>query len=205
MLRFKIKACEVSVSAGFFALITLMLITCDAALVLCSLFCSLFHEFGHIVAMLFFGERLRSISFSAVGIKIDKLSVTALSYSRETAVSLAGIFANCLLALVAFLCYRVLNFKPASDIAVVSLLIGGFNLLPIDSLDGARALYFILMSRIPERQADTVIFTVSVVSVLLLLIFSFFMLRLYGANFSLIAVTVYLGSLLVCRLFKSRR
>lgn len=204
MLRFNIKDCEVSVSTGFFALITLMLITCDVSLVVLSLICSLFHELGHIVAMLFFGERLRCISFSVVGIKIDKLSVTALSYTQETIVSLAGIFANCLLSLVGFIFYYTFNLKYAHDIAVVSIAVACFNLLPIDSLDGSRALYFFLMSRIPERQTDTIIFTVSLLCTALLLGFSFIMLRIQGTNFSLIAVTVYLGFMLICRLVRMK-
>ncbi len=205
MLRFNIKDCEISVSTGFFAVITLMLITCETRIVLYSLLCSLFHELGHITAMLFFGERLRMINFSVVGIRIDKFSVTALSYKQEAVVSLAGIFFNCLLAIVAFGCYGIFSFKPACDIAIVSLMVGGFNLLPVDSLDGARALRYALMSRVPERQADSVIFTLSVICVALLLILAVATLCFRKANFSLVAVTVYLGAILVCHVFSAKR
>lgn len=205
MLKFNVKGCEISVGTGFFAVITLMLITCETRIVLYSLLCSLFHESGHIIAMLFFGERIQGIGFSAVGIKIDKFGVTALSYRQETVVSLAGIIANCLLAAVAFGCRAVFSFKPAGDIAAVSLMVGGFNLLPVDSLDGARALKFALMSCVPERQADSIVFALSVICVALLLVLAAATLICGEANFSLVAVTVYLGALLICHLFGAKR
>lgn len=202
MLKFRVQECEISLSTGFFAVITLMLITCETSLVLQSLLCSLFHELGHIIAMIFFGERLRNISFSAVGIKIDKFSVTALSYSQEIIVSLAGIFANCLLSLTAFACYSILAFKPAGNTAVISLMVGCFNILPIASLDGARALHFLLMSRVPERQADMIIVITSTAFVVFLAVFSIIVSLHKGPNFSLIFATTYLMLLLfsyICR------
>ena len=204
MLEFTVRDCEISVGTGFFAVITLMLITCETRIVLISLLCSLFHEAGHIAAMLLLGDRLRRISFSAFGISIDKFSVTALGYRGEIAVSLAGIGANCLLSLVSFCCWLALKRRVLCDICIVSLLVGGFNLLPIDSLDGSRALRFALLRRIPEKHADTVIFSLSVVCVALLLSAAVIMLCRRKTNFSLIAATVYLGFLLVCRLRGAR-
>ncbi len=200
MLSFNIKGCKVSFGVGFFALITLMLMTCRTGLVLSSLICSFFHEAGHIFTMLFFGERLNSITFSAIGINIEKSAVGRLNYTQEVAVSLAGIVANIILAVILFMFSKLFSCDTLSDTAAVSLAVGGFNLLPIDSLDGAAALRYFLISRYDERKAETVIFALSLISTAFLLVFAVITLFVRQANFSLIAVTVYLAFLLVRRL-----
>lgn len=197
MLSFNFKGCRISFSVGFFALITLMLITCRMTLSVQSLFCAFFHEFGHITAMLIFGESLCSIEFSAFGIKIEKSVVSVLNYGQEVIVSLSGIFANIILALLAFLFSAVFSVDTASQFGAVSLAVGVFNLLPIDTLDGAAALKFALAARKNERYAQSVVFWLSLSCTILLLIFTVTASVMQKVNFSLIAVTVYLSMTLL--------
>ncbi len=202
MVKFRIKGCDISLGTGFFAVITLMLITCRTTTVFQSLICSFFHEIGHIAAMMIFGENMKSISFSATGIKIDKFSVTNLDYFQEIIVSLAGIFVNFIISLIAFGCYFAFDLRFAFDTAVISLMIGGFNLLPIASLDGARALRFFIILHFGERTADKVIAATSGVSIVVLTVLSVSTIIYGSANYSLIFATVYLSSLCSFYIYK---
>lgn len=205
MVRFTFKGCVISFSVGFFALITLMLITSEAQIVLQSLLCALFHEMGHISAMLFFGERICKLNFTAFGIAIERSGMSRLSYTRELLVSLAGILFNIILALAAFLFGYMYASQTAKNLAVVSLAVGAFNLLPIDSLDGAAALRFAIMSRYDERQANFCVYILSVICTAFLLVSAIATLIFSKANFSLIAAVIYLSTLLASHLLTGKR
>lgn len=204
MVNFSIKGCRVSFSVGFFALITLMLITSEAQLVMQSLFCSVFHEAGHIIAMLAFGERLSCLEFSAFGIAIERPTVSSLNYSREVIVSLAGIISNIILALIVFALSSLLSLPSLKNIGYISLIVAAFNLLPTTPLDGARALYFALTARYGERQADAVLFALSLISTVLILFLAVVTLIYKSANFSLIFAAAYLSVLLISNLISHR-
>ena len=75
------------------------------------------HELGHIAAALACGGRVERLSLTMVGAELSFSYRTPLSYGRDSLVALAGPGAN--------------------------LLLGAFNLLPIPSLDGGRALYLL--------------------------------------------------------------
>lgn len=205
MINFTFKGCKVSISVGFFALITLMMITSEAQIVFCSLICSLFHEAGHIVAMIFFGERLCRLKLSAFGIAIERTGMSSLGYTQEAIVSLAGIAFNIILAVAAYFLGSVCNLQSMKSLCAVSLIVGTFNLLPIDSLDGAAALRFVILKKYDERQANFCVLTLSFICTGLLLILAVMTLICAKANFSLIAAVIYLAALLASHLIEGKR
>ena len=89
------------------------------------------HELGHLTAAMAFGGRVIRLRLSAVGAELRLDYPRPLSYGRENLVLLAGPAVNLALAIPAFaLGLRVL--------AVSSVWIGAFNLLPIPPMDGGK-------------------------------------------------------------------
>ena len=95
------------------------------------------HELGHWAAARALGGRVGQLRLSAVGAELRFAWPMPLSYGWEGLVVLAGPAANLLLAVPAF----ALGLEV---LAVSSVWIGAFNLLPIPPLDGGVLAYNLL-------------------------------------------------------------
>ena len=87
------------------------------------------HELGHLAAAAALGGRVERLGLSAVGAELRFAYSEPLSCAGENLVLLAGPAANLLLAWPAFA-------LGAQLLAVFSVWIGAFNLLPIPPMDG---------------------------------------------------------------------
>ena len=87
------------------------------------------HELGHLAAAAALGGRVERLGLSAVGAELRFAYPGPLSCAQENLVLLAGPAANLLLAWPAFA-------LGAGVLAVSSVWIGAFNLLPIPPMDG---------------------------------------------------------------------
>ncbi len=123
----------------FVAALTLMLVVFkNGSILLCFLFCCL-HELGHLSAMFFFGEKVRSVQLGYFGMKID-CGDRIFPAGRETVIALAGPAVNLMLAAV----FRLLGFK---EVFSLNLALALFNLLPVKMLDGGRILALFISPR----------------------------------------------------------
>ena len=95
------------------------------------------HELGHVAAALLLKGRPRRLSLSVVGAELSFSYPRVLSYGEESLVALAGPAANLVIGVAA---YCLKGYLPA----ILSLGVGGFNLLPILPLDGGRVLLNLL-------------------------------------------------------------
>ena len=205
MLRLEIKNTVIEIRASFFLVITFMLLICDNAVVLISLFSSLIHECGHLIAMIACKESPQRLLFSASGLRIDRKCRSGLSFAREIIIALSGVWGHLIISLCAYLIYIFSHTECSLAVCAVNLVIALFNLLPIESLDGARGLWFILCRRIPEESAQEIITDVSIVTTVLLIIFFGVTVYLGMANPSLVVVIIYLVILLINRIFQLKK
>lgn len=205
MLRFKVGTCRVCISGSFFALITFILLVSESEIVLISLFSSFLHEAGHILAMWMLGYGIKRLTFTAVGIRLDKRENTAASYTDEIIVSIAGVAVNMLLCLLFFLIYGYTGTIFTRNVAVVNLFVGMFNLLPVEALDGARTLYYVLLKRLTPERADRVIIYTSLITVFLMVISAFYLFYLSGANLSLVIAIAYLMFILLNHIIQLKK
>ena len=154
------------------------------------LFASVLHETGHLAMLAMFGEVPSRLVINAFGVRIEKREGTRLSHAQDMAVSLAGPVINLLCGGVLLACFG------AVDMAVIHLAIGGFNLLPIEPLDGGQALMSLLRYKLSDQAVDQVMLAVSILTLAPMLWMALTILNHSGYNFTFLAVTLYVAALL---------
>lgn len=123
-----------SITWGSAALLVLALIAGAGEVLPLVILSALCHELGHLTALRLVGAKVEQIRLTAFGAEI-RADTRYLSYGREIFCTLAGPAVNLILAVVLA--------RAAGDylLAGANLFLGVFNLLPLPSLDGGRALY----------------------------------------------------------------
>lgn len=149
---------KINVSYGFIAAICILgwLDGLLCAWFLVALTC---HEIGHLVAMRFTGAPIYSFRLFAAGAMIRG---GFLSYRQELACAAAGPVFSFLLCL--------LSYRWQPELAVLSVALGVFNLLPIYPLDGGRILRAALLLRWEEPVVEGVLRRVTAAVCCLLMI-----------------------------------
>lgn len=142
------------------------------------------HELGHYAAGRMYGGRLRWMELSAVGAQLSLDYPRPLSYGRELVVALAGPAVNLVLGWTAI---RIGCFL----LAGVSFGLGIFNLMPIISLDGGRALWCGLSLLVGEDSGERLLVVTSGILIGLLAGIAVIAAVRY-ANFTLLITTLWL-------------
>lgn len=128
---------NISVFPGFWCLLAVSLIAGAGEVLPLAALAALLHELGHLAALRLAGVDVKGISLTAFGAEIQ-VDTRYLSYPRDILCTLAGPLVNIALGLILARTSEDYLFAGAN------LLQGGFNLLPISGLDGARALHLVV-------------------------------------------------------------
>ena len=125
---------KISITWGSAALLVLALIAGAGEVLPLVILSALCHELGHLTALRLVGAKVEQIRLTAFGAEI-RADTRYLPYGREIFCTLAGPALNPHPAVVLA--------RAAGDylLAGANLFLGVFNLLPLPSLDGGRALY----------------------------------------------------------------
>ena len=139
----------------------------DAALLPALLLPVAVHELGHLLALKLLGFRLRTLGLEAKGLMIRYSGMG--SWLQEAAAALAGPLAGLL--------YGILLLPAEGTIpewlsvsGSVSLMLTGFNLLPILPLDGGRALGALCFRFLDKAEAERLLSRISAAAMTLLLL-----------------------------------
>ena len=184
----KLRLGSVSVTLGYeavAALTAVLVLDRENRVILCVLAAAL-HELGHLSVMLLCGVGVRAISLRLFDVRI--VSESPRSFRDDLLITLGGPAVNLLLSAV---------FLPSGSLfGRVNLALGGFNLLPVLSLDGGRALYLLLIGRWDARVCRRVLNGLSFLILLPLMTAGIFVLLRSGYNYSLLSVSLYLTAVL---------
>lgn len=131
------KSGKLEISWGFGVMLALALLAGAGNVLPLVALSALCHELGHLAALGLAGAAVERFRLTAFGAEIQA-DTRYLSYPREILCTLAGPAVNLFLALV--------FARAAGDyvLAGANLLLGVFNLLPVPSLDGGRALHLLV-------------------------------------------------------------
>lgn len=108
----------------------------------------LLHECGHLTALALYRVKLQKVTASPFGLTISHTRLP--SCRAEVTVALCGP----LFGMIGYIALH--NSASLPIVSVLSLYLSLFNLLPIETLDGHRALSSLLSSRLSPDKADAV-------------------------------------------------
>ena len=181
------------VGVPFFCLLALLLTVDKSGTAALCLLASFMHEFGHIAVLWLGGRPPCEVTVGVCGIRLVPHE-RPLPPTAQVAMLCAGSAVNLVFA-------GVLYGLRVSPLAVAShAVLGVFNLLPVEALDGGQLLRCLLMRRWEDAVVHRVVRVVSVL-VLLPLATAGFLLLLGTYNPTLLLVCIYL----IVRLFTEAR
>ena len=170
------------------ALTAALLFDRGGRLVFCML-AALLHELGHLLMMLIFSVKVRSVSLRLFDVLIEADSPDGLL--ADVCITLGGPVMNLVLAAVFIPFGRFFGY---ADLAL-----GVFNLLPVMSLDGGRLLYILLSRRLSEKATCAILCAASFLSVLPIMTAGIYILLRSGYNYSLLGISLYLLAVLLLK------
>lgn len=141
MLELRFKQIVLTFDFSFFAIVSLMLLFCDNKYVLLCLLACIWHETGHLIVMVLNNVKVDKIQLYGGGIKISPDKLYDFTPSRvRFKVLLAGSALN-------FITFVLLKNSGNDDMcffAAINAVIGAFNMLPLQFLDGGKILVMLI-------------------------------------------------------------
>ncbi len=147
------------------------------------------HEIGHIFAMKFLGYRARRVDILPMGALI--VCPESITYRDEALIALSGPFASLTASMIAFCVYAAESNAYSFFFAFVNTVLALFNLLPIEKLDGGKALACVLLHKSKEN-CERICSAVSKVTKLLLVLIIACGIASSGCNLGVILLSVTL-------------
>nr|WP_319488077.1 site-2 protease family protein [uncultured Caproiciproducens sp.] len=193
-MSFSIKSCHITISFLFVAVLAIFFLFDKSGMAVLGILSAAIHESGHLAVMLAFGAAPSQIKFTPFGIDIIK-STGIRSYWRDAAISVAGPGAN----IVAALLFQIIDAHYFNYFILANLVLAGFNLLPVEPLDGGQALYSLLCIKLNSSQSEKIVSVASFAVLTPLAVIGFIFLFHLNGNFYLFTVCVYLILLLLLK------
>ena len=193
MFECRIGNLRLSINVLFLASLLSLMLMDGGVMPLWCLTASMLHEAGHVVAVLLVQRQPVWVELGAFGMRIRQTDSTIGGYRRQLVVLLAGPMVN-------LLCAGILFFAGHAGLVMgIHVVIGLFNLLPIEPLDGGQALLCALSMHGDINHAEKAVFVLSLCLLFCVLAVGFTVLLAGGYNFTLLAVGLYLGVLIMSR------
>mgnify|MGYP004512690329 FL=1 len=198
-MKFSIFNCKIRVSFLFVALITGSIILDSSASLFWGILAALVHELGHIFAMVFEGDRPSEIKFNLFDIAIVDNKREKRSYCKDIFILSAGPIVNIVFFAIFYGLFLWIKWDDLYGFAIQNLLLGGFNTLPIESLDGGQILYILFLKKLNHKKAQLLVQVISFLILLPLAILGFLILLQSRYNFSLLMVSLYLMAIILIK------
>ena len=181
-------------SAYFVAMAALCLAAGPARRIGLGLAFAALHELGHLAAMAALRVRPGRICLTAAGMRIERPPGLRTSFSREIAIALAGPAVSLFLAGLFYAAPKVTPLPLPPDFCYLNLGFALFNLLPVRQLDGGRALYFLLCTRLNEATANRIVRIASLACLFFAALGAALLCLRRGFSLSLVIAVVYLAA-----------
>ncbi len=148
--------------------------------------CAVIHECGHLFAMSLFSIKPQSVTLRLFDIVID--ADIDKSFLADLVITLSGPILNFLTA--------ILFYFISYPMFVISVFIGAFNLLPLETFDGGHALKLMLSKKLSYVAVRRVLKTLTFILLLPLFFVGILVLFYSKYNYSLLLISLYLLAIL---------
>lgn len=189
-MRFKLLGTEIYVSFLFAALIALMLATDRTGMAMPALFGVFMHETGHLFCMWVTDSAPNAIRLIPASVQIR--SSIGVSYKKDIATALCGPIVNFLLFFILYFNYLAFGNKAVQMYALLNLIIGAFNMLPLKGLDGGTILYCILAKRLELNRVVLIMRLITLISAIAVLALAIMLTVNGNINISVYIIAIYL-------------
>lgn len=191
-MKLRIADIDFEITFLFTALIAFIISLNSPFNVLVTIFSSLLHEMGHILAMSVSGNKPLSVRFEITGMNIKHQPSVKISTQNEILIALGGPASNAVLLLIScvFLCF--FENEKLFTVACVNLILMTFNLLPIKRLDGGMALYFLLSRKLDAHICSKILKITSIIFIIVLFIWGVYVFISTNYNISVIIIAIFL-------------
>ncbi|MCL2698239.1 MAG: site-2 protease family protein [Oscillospiraceae bacterium] len=187
MIEFTYKGkTKLAVDFTFFATIALFFYFDKSGFGILGICACVIHEAGHLMALFLKKQDFNSLIIYGGGIKIK--------HKKTLDASVCILAAGCLLNIAVFIVfYYVFPINMKFQIfAIMNLLIGVFNLLPIRYFDGGRLLEKALINALPADGVSLIMKKIEIITALIGIFISIFTLFRSSFNFSFMIVMIYI-------------
>ena len=189
-MKFRLFGTEIYISFLFAAVITVMLATDKTGLIIPALFAVIMHEIGHLFAMWVLECAPKRIKLIPASVQIT--SSFSGRYKNDIIVAVCGPAVNFVLFFTLYFNYLAFKNQLVLYCALLNLIIGLFNSLPVAGLDGGTVLYSVISKKSNPNKAAVIVKKITLV-IAFLIIVSAVVLTLKGKlNLSLYIVGIYL-------------
>ena len=188
-MRFKLFGTEIYISFLFAALVTVMLATDKTGLMLPALFAVTVHEMGHLFAMWVSECNPKRIKLIPASIQITS-SVTK-RYKTDIWVATCGPAVNIILFFTLYFNYLAYKNEITLYYGLLNLVIGLFNLLPVNGLDGGTILFSLLCRKRELASATLIMRIITVASAVILIALAVILTVKHKLNISLYIMGIY--------------
>lgn len=189
-MKFRVFGTEIYISFLFAAVVAIMLATDRTGLALPSLFAVFMHEMGHLFCMWAIDTSPKSVRLIPASVQITR-SIGS-SYKKDVAVALCGPIVNLILFLSLYFNYLAFSNKATLYYALLNLIIGVFNLLPVKGLDGGTVLFSLLVKKMDYNKACIVLRIITLILALSALALAIALTVKGKINLSVYIISIYL-------------
>ena len=189
-MKFTFLGTKIYVSFFFTAAITVMLATDRTGYMLPTLFAVIIHEAAHLFVMWVQDCAPLSIRFIPASVQINKKF--SFSPKNDILIAAAGPVANLLLCCCLYFNYAAFGNLTILYYALLNLIIGCFNLLPVKGLDGGTIAYTLICKFKGQQRAALVMRIITLIIAAAVIILAVTLTLRHKFNISVYIVGIYL-------------
>lgn len=148
------------------------------------------HEASHLIFLHRYGAKILCVTLYPFGIDINA-DTSRLSYKKELICTLAGCLANAFFAMVSGAFLLLFPSPQLLFFVLCNVFLCTVNLIPLSFFDGGKALRLVLYDNLDIDKAFYVYKSLEIISAVIFLCFSFFIMAGSDFNLSVICVMIY--------------